>query len=41
MSSEDFALQGAVQQTQKASSFKANPVVLDEKILIQILEKAL
>jgi alcohol dehydrogenase class IV len=41
MSSEDFTLQGAVQQTQKASSFKANPVVLDEKILIQILEKAL
>jgi alcohol dehydrogenase class IV len=31
----------AVQKTQKASSFKGNPIVLDEKELTEILEKAL
>ena len=38
---EDLALREAVQKTQKASSFKGNPVVLDTKELTEILEKAL
>jgi alcohol dehydrogenase class IV len=37
----DFALQEAVQTTQKANSFKGNPIVLDEKDLTAILQKAL
>jgi alcohol dehydrogenase class IV len=39
MSPEDFP--EAVQKTQKANSFKGNPVVLDEKELTAILERAL
>jgi alcohol dehydrogenase class IV len=39
MSPQDFP--EAVQKTQKASSFKGNPIVLDEKELTEILEKAL
>jgi len=39
MKPEDF--QEAVQKTQKASSFKGNPIVLDTKELSGILEKAL
>jgi alcohol dehydrogenase class IV len=39
MRPEDFP--GAVQKTQKASSFKGNPIVLDEQELTGILEKAL
>ena len=39
MKPEDF--QGAVQKTQKANSFKGNPIVLDEKELTAILEQAL
>jgi alcohol dehydrogenase len=39
MSPQDFP--EAVQKTQKASSFKGNPIVLDEKELTGILEKAL
>jgi alcohol dehydrogenase class IV len=41
MGPEDFALREAVQKTQKANSFKGNPIVLDEKELIAILERAL
>jgi alcohol dehydrogenase class IV len=41
MKPKDFALREAVQKTQKASSFKGNPIVLDEKELTEILEKAL
>lgn len=41
MKPEDFALREAVQKTQKASSFKGNPIVLDAKELTEILEKAL
>jgi alcohol dehydrogenase class IV len=37
----DFALQEAVQNTQKANSFKGNPILLDGKELRAILEKAL
>lgn len=37
----DFALREAVQKTQKANSFKGNPIVLDEQELTMILEKAL
>ena len=40
MGPEDFALREAVQKTQKANSFKGNPVVLDEKELTAILEQA-
>lgn len=39
MKAEDFP--ETVQKTQKASSFKGNPIVLDEKELTEILEKAL
>ena len=39
MKPEDF--QEAVQKTQKANSFKGNPIVLDEKELTAILEQAL
>jgi alcohol dehydrogenase class IV len=39
MSSEDFP--EAVHKTQKANSFKGNPIVLDEKELTTILEQAL
>jgi alcohol dehydrogenase class IV len=39
MRPEDFP--EAVQKTQQASSFKGNPIVLDEKQLTEILEKAL
>ena len=39
MKPEDFP--EAVQKTQKANSFKGNPIVLDEKELTAILEKAL
>ena len=38
---EDFALREAVQKTQNANSFKGNPIVLDEKELTEILERAL
>jgi alcohol dehydrogenase class IV len=38
---EDFALRETVQKTQKASSYKGNPIVLDEKELAAILEQAL
>jgi len=41
MGPEDFALREAVQKTQKANSFKGNPVVLNEKELTAILEQAL
>jgi alcohol dehydrogenase class IV len=41
MKPEDFALRETVQKTQKASSFKGNPIVLDEKELRTILERAL
>ena len=39
MKPEDFP--EAVQKTQKANSFKGNPIVLDEKELTAILEQAL
>jgi alcohol dehydrogenase class IV len=39
MKPEDFS--EAVQKTQKASSFKGNPIVLDEKELRRVLEQAL
>jgi alcohol dehydrogenase class IV len=39
MKSKDFAV--AVEKTQKANSFKGNPIVLDERELTAILEKAL
>jgi alcohol dehydrogenase class IV len=39
MKPEDFA--DAVQKTQKANSFKGNPIVLEETELTQILQKAL
>jgi hypothetical protein len=39
MKPEDFP--EAVQKTQKANSFKGNPIVLNEKELAAILEKAL
>ncbi|MGZ9223689.1 MAG: iron-containing alcohol dehydrogenase, partial [Anaerolineales bacterium] len=39
MKPEDFS--EAVQKTQKANSFKGNPIVLDEKELTEVLEKAL
>jgi alcohol dehydrogenase class IV len=39
MKPEDFP--EAVQKTQKASSFKGNPIVLDARELIGILEKTL
>jgi alcohol dehydrogenase class IV len=38
---EDFGLREAVQKTQKANSFKGNPIVLDETELTRILEQAL
>jgi len=41
MRPEDFALREAVQKTQKASSYKGNPIVLEEKELMGILEQAL
>lgn len=41
MRPEDFALRETVEKTQKASSFKANPIVLDAKELTAILEQAL
>jgi alcohol dehydrogenase class IV len=41
MRPEDFALREAVQKTQKANSFKGNPIVLDDKELTSILEQAL
>jgi alcohol dehydrogenase class IV len=41
MTPEDFALREAVEKTQKASSFKGNPIVLNAKELTEILEKAL
>lgn len=41
MRPEDFSLREAVQKTQKANSFKGNPIVLDESELTQILEQAL
>jgi alcohol dehydrogenase class IV len=39
MTPQDFP--EAVQKTQNASSFKGNPIVLSEKELTEILEKAL
>jgi alcohol dehydrogenase class IV len=39
MKPEDFP--EAVRKTQKANSFKGNPIALDEKELTAILEKAL
>lgn len=39
MKAEDFP--EAVQKTQQASSFKGNPIVLNEKELTEVLEKAL
>jgi alcohol dehydrogenase class IV len=41
MKPEDFALREAVQKTQKANSFKGNPIVLSEMELTEIIEKAL
>lgn len=41
MGPEDSALQEAVQKTQSANSFKGNPIVLDERELTEILERAL
>jgi len=41
MRPEDFALREAVQKTQKANSFKGNPIVLSERELTGILKKAL
>ena len=41
MRPDDFALREAVQKTQKANSFKGNPIVLDERELTKILEQAL
>ncbi|HEY3473554.1 MAG TPA: iron-containing alcohol dehydrogenase [Anaerolineales bacterium] len=41
MGPEDFALREAVQKTQNANSFKGNPIVLDERELTEILERAL
>jgi alcohol dehydrogenase class IV len=41
MKPEDFALREAVQKTQKANSFKGNPIVLNERELTEILEQAL
>jgi alcohol dehydrogenase class IV len=41
MKSEDFAVREAVEKTQKANSFKGNPIVLDTKELTGILERAL
>ncbi|RPI90064.1 MAG: iron-containing alcohol dehydrogenase [Chloroflexi bacterium] len=41
MRPEDFALREAVQKTQRANSFKGNPIALDEKELTAILEQAL
>ncbi len=41
MKPEDFALREAVQKTQKANSFKGNPIVLSELELTEIVEKAL
>ena len=41
MRPEDFDLREAVQKTRRANSFKGNPIVLDEKELTEILEKAL
>ena len=41
MTPEDFALREAVQKTQKASSFKGNPIVLNDRELIGVLEKAI
>lgn len=41
MRPDDFALREAVQKTQKANSFKGNPIVLNEKELTEILEQAL
>jgi alcohol dehydrogenase class IV len=41
MKPEDFALREAVQKTQKANSFKGNPIVLSEMELTEIVEKAL
>jgi alcohol dehydrogenase class IV len=40
MTQQDFALREAVQKTQNASSFKGNPIVLSERELAEILEKA-
>jgi alcohol dehydrogenase class IV len=39
MKPEDFP--EAVQKTQKANSFKGNPIVLNEKELTEVLEQAL
>jgi hypothetical protein len=39
MRPEDFS--EAVQKTQQANSSKGNPIVLDEKELTEILERAL
>jgi alcohol dehydrogenase class IV len=41
MKPEHFALREAVEKTQKANSFKGNPIVLDTKELTGILEQAL
>lgn len=41
MKPEDFALRVAVQKTQKASSFKGNPLPLEVDELMKILEQAL
>jgi len=41
MKPKDFALREAVQKTQRASSFKGNPIELDQEELTRILEKAL
>lgn len=41
MRPEDFALREAVQKTQKASSFKGNPIALTERELTEVLEQAL
>ena len=41
MRPEDFALLEAVQKTQQASSFKGNPIELNAKELMAILERAL
>jgi alcohol dehydrogenase class IV len=41
MRPEGFAVREAVEKTQKAGSFKGNPIILDEKELTEILERAL
>ena len=41
MKPEDLALREAVQKTQKANSFRGNPIVLSETELTEIVEKAL